>query len=834
MTENIKTFVTFLYLDNRQLIVTIFVSQFNEQDVMKTKIIKRVTFAIVGLYFIIWLASPTALFYAINKELAAFDIHLTKASHFRFNPFTACLTIEKLGLEYQNPAEKVRLVTLNEAVVNVNLIDLILLDFRIEKIKLDGLEIELQQSPTGIAITGIPLDTLLPKTETANKTDTGDTENQTPSSSALPFSISSDHISINNSIISFLVTDENNEAIQQQVIDLKEVRLSSLSFDNNQLDFILNVGLRYHLAHLLERNQLTANIHLVGKQKLALNQPTLVVNVNDFKLELDQLFLLTPDWEVELDNYTFKMDELMFKQSEEQENIELSAKADSSLNMLDVYASNSRHKAVELTAIAIDNISVYMQGNQPQVTIPQIDMQQLILMKNSTVKAAELLLLESLAVNTIQATPAGVSINNIAIGELRSQVIINQEKQFSNLYLPVSQETEETKSTDELASTNQATTTLAETKQIEPTHLIDNQSTGNPSADNQSNEENDFQIQIKNIYKQGEMTFQFDDFSLTPSFSTIVKVNEFNVSEINSQTPELVSNVVIKGEVDEFTKFDLQSEHQPFLTTPAHNINFNVSELSLQELSPYVRDALAYDINNGQLDTEIKLHLNGQHIDGDTDLLLRSVDLSSIDEQGEKETISSGAISFNYALGMLKDSDGNVELNVPIDGDVDDPNIGMSGFLSLMVKQATMSAAKDYLITTFVPYAKVAKLAMSAGEYLLKLEFNPLEFEAGQAELTGTQQDYLHQLKLVLEKHPDINVKLCPVAKQQDLPALAKKKELTEKDIAQYSELSKARALNMKTWLVKQENIQSSRLLACAPTMDSEHETTARIEISQL
>ncbi|HBY88569.1 MAG TPA: hypothetical protein DEO86_22180, partial [Colwellia sp.] len=96
--------------------------------------------------------------------------------------------------------------------------------------------------------------------------------------------------------------------------------------------------------------------------------------------------------------------------------------------------------------------------------------------------------------------------------------------------------------------------------------------------------------------------------------------------------------------------------------------------------------------------------------------------------------IDQGALPLNMAMGMLKDGDGNVELDVPLSGSISDPNFGLSSIVTLITKKAIMSATQDYLMTTFVPYANIVSIAITAGEFALKLRFDDLEYQVKQVE----------------------------------------------------------------------------------------------------
>ncbi len=141
-----------------------------------------------------------------------------------------------------------------------------------------------------------------------------------------------------------------------------------------------------------------------------------------------------------------------------------------------------------------------------------------------------------------------------------------------------------------------------------------------------------------------------------------------------------------------------------------------------------------------------------------------------------------------------------------------------------------MSAAKDYLITTFVPYASVMKVAMAAGEFALKLRINDLNYAAGETELTTQQLEFSRQMSVMLADRGEVNVKLCAIATASDIELVDISTINQAENIERLKAISRQRAENFKTHMVEQLNVPSARLLFCTPQIDSSKDAKARIK----
>ena len=145
----------------------------------------------------------------------------------------------------------------------------------------------------------------------------------------------------------------------------------------------------------------------------------------------------------------------------------------------------------------------------------------------------------------------------------------------------------------------------------------------------------------------------------------------------------------------------------------------------------------------------------------------------------------------------------------------------MRGFVTLMVKQATMSAAKEYLITTFVPYANVVTVAMSAGDYLLKVRFNDLTFPVKETQLTAEHTEFLTQFSALMTDKPETQLTLCAIATPEDINRPLGVEITDKSDIKKLADFSAQRLETFKEYMVKEKEIASSRLLLCSPKIDS-------------
>jgi hypothetical protein len=179
---------------------------------------------------------------------------------------------------------------------------------------------------------------------------------------------------------------------------------------------------------------------------------------------------------------------------------------------------------------------------------------------------------------------------------------------------------------------------------------------------------------------------------------------------------------------------------------------------------------------------------------------------------------------------MLKDGDGHIKLKIPLRGDVRDPSFGMEYILGLVIKKAVMNQAKDYLITNFVPYGQVVKVALAAGSFALKVRFDDLPYALAQTEPGPEQEEFIQQLLALMADKKDLHVKVCPVVTPAEISTENPVAEAEQEDYLR--QLAKQRGDLFKTALVARSELKSSRLLVCSPRIDYKDSAQPRIELS--
>jgi hypothetical protein len=793
------------------------------------KIGKVVFLFYIALYCIVWLLSPTVARYFISDALIPLNLTLGDNTSIRYNPFLSHLSIDDLSL-VQNNVVTAPVLTLDELDIEVRLHQLLFDDIHVSEFFIDGLYVKIEKKTDSLIVAGITL----PDEEPTEIPQEAKQENEQQSSAPLPYQLQLPELLLNNATIELFINKAAHKLIvntltindlmatlteqeMQLTIDSKvnnaplKVSVQANVADGNG-ELLIDVDLaQMELAHFnqfLPENisQLAGQVGYRANHKIKLNQGDILAKLQNLLVTSDNIAVMQGGMNITLMNQTLSSD-LLSIQLPKTQSLVIEGEAQLLLSNMNVYTSSAEQILASFQSLNLDSILFQHTDNVNTVVINTIKLNDFFASDNiANPQIPALARFNSLSIINTQVSEKGIAIDDIILDGLQVDAQLSKDKVLLNLVdMPLTPEVD-----DEISSTELPENTVKETQEIK---------LSNKPA---------FDIALDQFYITNDMNVHFNDHSVQPSYQRHITLTTLTAGAFDSKKPDEEGQFNIVGHSDQYSKIDFKGLAKPFAKIPLYNLNGFMNEVSLPGISSYIKDALGYEIESGQVDLGLTLALTGEEVDGDADVLLRGIQLTGADQHEVSNVKNVTSMPLNIAIGLLKDSDGNVDLSLPLSGNKSDPKFGLSGIMTLFIKQITLSAAKEYVVTTFVPYAKVVSLAVSAGEYALKLRFSDLIFPATISELQPDHQEFLEQFAALMKDKKDTQVKLCPIATPADIGKPVG--EITEKtDVESLKNLSLQRIQAFKSVMVEKYGIESSRLLLCKPQINSKKEAQPSI-----
>ena len=341
-------------------------------------------------------------------------------------------------------------------------------------------------------------------------------------------------------------------------------------------------------------------------------------------------------------------------------------------------------------------------------------------------------------------------------------------------------------------------------------------------------------VRVDELRITGDSAMILDDKTVKPPFNMRLTITEAVMKNIDNGRIDQSSPLSIKGRISKHSHISVKGTMQPFAARPTLDLVNHVDGISLPQLTPYTVEALGYALQSGHLDADSTLKINKGRIDSQNNLVIRGLEISPVDNESREKLDGSLTVSLDTALGMLRDKNDTIKLDLPVSGDIDSPDFDISDIINTAVSKAIMQGSMTYLKFALQPYGALITVAELAGEAATKVRLQPVSFEAGQAVPAGESDSYLEKVAGILKDRPEINIKICGLAVAADRAAFGggsavkdakAKTDGSDKGVAAATDqqllgLASKRAVFVKDRLVIKYGVTASRLVACTPEID--------------
>ncbi|MFL1454627.1 DUF748 domain-containing protein [Marinobacter sp. GN3S48] len=251
-------------------------------------------------------------------------------------------------------------------------------------------------------------------------------------------------------------------------------------------------------------------------------------------------------------------------------------------------------------------------------------------------------------------------------------------------------------------------------------------------------EEPDFIFRIEQLLLE-EGAVSYTDRTLDPSFTTTFDELNGTVTGVSNVAPQQ-GKVSVRGRVDEVSELNFEGTLGTLGTDDVSQLSLGMKNGSLPNLSPYFGRYLGYGVDSGKLNVEMDYEIAGSRIDATNMIVMDRLELG-------QPVASDEAVGAPVKLGLalLRDRQGVIEIDLPISGNLDDPDFSvgkvvMRAFVNILAKAAA---------SPFSVLGSVAELAGLSGE-----ELSRVNFPAGEVALAEGERAKLDALADALSERP--------------------------------------------------------------------------------
>ena len=232
------------------------------------------------------------------------------------------------------------------------------------------------------------------------------------------------------------------------------------------------------------------------------------------------------------------------------------------------------------------------------------------------------------------------------------------------------------------------------------------------------------------------------DRSFTPNLQMGVRQFSGTVAGLSS-TDTRNANVNLHAAVDGVGPMEIAGHINPFNLTGTKDLKITLKDMDLTPASPYAGKFAGYRLIEGKLNLDLDYALDG--------IKLKSKNVITLDRFtfGEKvESPDATHLPVRLGIALLKDRSGQILLDVPVEGSLDDPQfhvrkIIIRTLLNILVKAATS------------PFSLLGAVFGGGGEELSYQDFAP-----GSAVLSPDNEKKLDSLVKGLYERPGLQLEI--------------------------------------------------------------------------
>ena len=309
-------------------------------------------------------------------------------------------------------------------------------------------------------------------------------------------------------------------------------------------------------------------------------------------------------------------------------------------------------------------------------------------------------------------SPLSVDIKGIALTDFYSRVIVNPQGTLNLQEMVVKSESEKEASPP-----------------AQPQEEI---------PESQKNKGSTNKIKIGTVTLQGGK-IDVSDRSVTPEYSTALTEIGGRVSGLSSEETTL-ADVDLRGKLNDYAPLEITGKINPLKEDLYVDLRARFTDMDLSPLTPYSGKFVGYTIEKGKLSFDLKYLIDKRKLDSQNHIFLDQFTLGD-----RVESPKATKLPVKLAIALLKDRKGEIKLDIPVTGSLDDPKFNVWAIILKVLLNLIAKAATS-------PFSLLGSL-FGAGE-----ELSYVEFDYGSTEITEQNMKKIDTLVKALHDRPSLKL----------------------------------------------------------------------------
>ena len=268
-------------------------------------------------------------------------------------------------------------------------------------------------------------------------------------------------------------------------------------------------------------------------------------------------------------------------------------------------------------------------------------------------------------------------------------------------------------------------------------------------------DEKPFAVNLENL-ALNNVDVDFSDDSLVLPFVFGIKNLNAKIDRVQNGA---ISRISSNGVIGSGGSANVEIKTDALNPKKFSEIRLNFKDVELSEVTPYSATFVGRKIDSGLLNLALVYDIEDRKMDGENNIVIDKIKL------GESvESDSAVSLPLQLAISILQDSNGVINLNLPVSGDLDNPQFSYGGIVWQAIKQIFVDVVSS-------PFRLIGSALgiKDAGELAA------IDFTAGSSEIMESQSKKIARFKGIADTKKDVIFVISPALnKQADEFALQK------------------------------------------------------------
>ena len=274
-----------------------------------------------------------------------------------------------------------------------------------------------------------------------------------------------------------------------------------------------------------------------------------------------------------------------------------------------------------------------------------------------------------------------------------------------------------------------------------------------------SKKDDELKFSVKNFsLKNGEV--DFSDASLFMPFATTISKLNGKLTDIDKKRP---SSGEFQGVVGKNGFAQITAKLFPFELKQNTDIKLDFKDIDLTDITPYSGQFVGYKIKKGKLNLNLNYSVVDSKLNGSNFINFDSLTLG--EKVDSKDAVN---LPLSLAISILSDQNNQINIDLPVEGNLDDPDFKYGGVIWAAVK-------KLFADITLAPFRFLGN-ALGLGSK----DLSSIDFLAGSSEFISSEVPKIADFIKLTGSKPKMKLSITPTYSKLD-ESFYKNKKLDQK-----------------------------------------------------